>query len=255
MNNSIELVFQSSKGNPVTNSLIVAEMFEKNHQHVMEAIRNLITTVENSTVENCAAKFFHKSTYQNSQNKQQPMYIMNRDGFSLLVMGFTGDKALKFKIAFIEAFNHMEQKLRATIAIPQNFAEALELAAKQARQIDEKNKLIEKQAPAVDFVARAIDNGNLTDIGQASKILKLPFGRNTFFKTLREQGVFFKNRNEPKQEYIERKYFELREKEIPRDEHPAFMVTKILVTKKGLFWLAGMFKVDYPSTGSVSKIV
>lgn len=239
-----ELVFISKKGNPVTTSLLVAEKFGKNHRDVLKAIRNLI---DDTTAQNCAVlTMFYETAYLNEQNKKQPMFMMNRDGFALLVMGFTGEKALNFKIDFINAFNQMEEKLKGQkLAIPQNFAEALELAAKQAREIDEKNKIIEKQAPAVDFVNRAIDLGHLTDIGQAAKILKLPFGRNTFFKILREKGVFFKNRNEPKQEYIERGYFQLREKQIDRDEHPSFMVTKILVTQKGLFWLSKIFGVDY----------
>jgi anti-repressor protein len=88
------IVIKSSKGTPVTTSLIVAEMFEKNHRDVLESIRNLFTTAENSAV----LKMFYESSYTNSQNKKQPMFIMNRDGFSLLVMGFSGEKALKFKI-------------------------------------------------------------------------------------------------------------------------------------------------------------
>ena len=230
-----ELVLTSSKGNPVTTSLIVAEIFEKNHRHVLEAIRNLITTAENPAV----LKMFYESTYKNDQNKKQPMFIMNRDGFSLLVMGFTGEKALKFKIQFIEAFNHMEQKLRQVVpAIPASFAEALELAAHQARQLEAKDKQLAIQAPKVSFADRVIDSGNLIDIGQAAKLLKLSFGRNTFFFKLKEDGIFFKGRNEPKQEYIERGYFELREQSIERENHPPLTVTKVLVTQSGLFWLS-----------------
>ena len=55
---------------------------------------------------------FHKTTYINEQNGQSyPMYLMNRDGFSLLVMGFTGAKALEWKLKYIEAFNAMEKEL------------------------------------------------------------------------------------------------------------------------------------------------
>ncbi|MGV8092493.1 MAG: Rha family transcriptional regulator [Mangrovibacterium sp.] len=237
-----DLVFTSKKGAPVTNSLLVAEKFEKRHDHILRDIKNMITK---DSTQNWG-QFFYSTTYGDSSGKQNEMYIMNRDGFSLLVMGFTGIKALRFKIDYIDAFNKMEEALKSkALIIPQTYAEALELAAKQAREIEEKDKLIERQAPAVDFVSRAVDSGHLTDIGQAAKILKLPFGRNTFFKTLRQQGILFKNRNEPKQEYIDRGYFELREDEIKRNEHPSFMITKILVTQKGLFWLSKIFKVDY----------
>lgn len=81
------------------------------------------------------------------------------------------------------------------------------------------------------------------DVGQAAKILNLPFGRNTLFQRLRERGIFFCNRNEPKQEYINRGYFELKEKLIDRNNHESFTVIKVLVTQKGLDFLARQFEV------------
>lgn len=90
----------------VTTSLILAEAFEKEHKHVMETIRKL--TAENSTVR----KMFIEDTYLNSRNQQQPMFYMNRDGFTLLAMGFTGSKAMEFKLKYIDAFNKMEEQIR-----------------------------------------------------------------------------------------------------------------------------------------------
>lgn len=60
---------------------------------------------------------------------------------------------------------------------------------------------------------------------------------------LRDMGVFFKNKNEPKQEYVKRGYFVLKEKWIDRNNHDGFMVLKVLVTQKGLEFLANLFKV------------
>lgn len=91
----------------VTDSLQVAEHFGKQHKDVLKAIDNLVA-------QNCAAKsFFFEATHEN-RGKQYKMYYMNRDGFSLLVMGFTGKEALEWKIKFIEAFNEMEKTLRST---------------------------------------------------------------------------------------------------------------------------------------------
>lgn len=90
----------------LTTSLKVADTFNKKHQHVMESIRNL--TVENSTVK----KMFVLSTYVNSRGQEQPMYYMNRDGFTLLAMGFTGKDAMKFKLEYIAAFNKMDDLIR-----------------------------------------------------------------------------------------------------------------------------------------------
>lgn len=90
----------------LVSSLEVAKNFGKNHQHVMRDIRNLREGVQNWT------DLFYKSTYVHEQNKQQyPMYLMNRDGFTLLAMGFTGKDALEWKLKYIQAFNEMEAKL------------------------------------------------------------------------------------------------------------------------------------------------
>lgn len=237
-----DLAFKSEKGNPVTTSLLVADKFGKRHKHVIESIKNIVSSAENS------AQFFYSTTYIDSSGKSNSMYIMNRDGFTLLAMGFTGKKAMSFKLEYIQQFNQMEQALKANqhldfsnpdtvLMLVQNWKE------EQQKRI-EAEKIVASMQPKADFVDRAIDMGHLTDIGQAAKILKLPFGRNTLFKKLQEEGVFFKGRNEPKQEYIQRGYFELREKEIPRDNHPSFMVTKVLVTQKGLFWLSNLFKKE-----------
>ena len=129
----------------VTTSLKVAEVFEKKHIHVMEAIRKL--TAENSTIENSVVgNMFVKSIYLNTQKHEQPMYYMNRDGFTLLAMGFNGKKALEFKLKYIEAFNKMESlvKKENQFAMPQTFCEALQLAADQ-------QKLIEKNHPKVNY--------------------------------------------------------------------------------------------------------
>lgn len=100
-----DLVVMKNK-QAVTTSLNVAEVFEKNHQHILEAIDNL--TVENSTVKN----MFMEDTYINSRGRAYRQILMNRDGFTLLAMGFTGQKALQFKLQYIDAFNQMENHIK-----------------------------------------------------------------------------------------------------------------------------------------------
>lgn len=99
-----ELVSLSNR-EPVTTSLIVAEKFNKRHDHVLRAVQNL----------ECSEKFrllnFGESSYRNEQNKKQPMYTITRDGFMFLAMGFTGKKAAQWKERFIEAFKYMESAL------------------------------------------------------------------------------------------------------------------------------------------------
>lgn len=103
------LVFKGHNDQALTNSLLVAEKFGKNHRDVLESIRELVR----GCAENSADPMFAESTYTNEQNGQEyPMFLMNRDGFTLLAMGFTGKKAFKFKLDYIAAFNAMEQQLK-----------------------------------------------------------------------------------------------------------------------------------------------
>lgn len=89
----------------VVSSKDLAEHFGKQHKHVIEIIRDILSA------ENSANEFFHEESYSYN-GRQLPMYLMNRDGFSLLAMGFTGKKALQWKLKYIEAFNEMEETLK-----------------------------------------------------------------------------------------------------------------------------------------------
>lgn len=89
-----------------TDSLQVAEYFHKNHQHVLEKIDKIV--VENSTTKS----MFKFSTYKANDNQMHRICYMNRDGFTLLAMGFNGKKAMEWKLKYIEAFNQMENIIR-----------------------------------------------------------------------------------------------------------------------------------------------
>ena len=97
-------------GKPMASSREVAEHFGKEHKNVLQSISNL--AAENSATK----KMFLESTYEN-RGKQYPEYLMTRDGFSLLVMGFTGKSALEWKLKYIAAFNKMEEQIKGS-AIP-----------------------------------------------------------------------------------------------------------------------------------------
>lgn len=89
----------------VVSSKDIAEHFCKEHKVVLRAIREILLE------QNCANEFFHEESYSYN-GRRLPMYLMNRDGFSLLAMGFTGKKALQWKLKYIEAFNEMEETLK-----------------------------------------------------------------------------------------------------------------------------------------------
>jgi len=103
----VEIVKLDKKEVTVVTSLDVAETFEKEHKHVLEDIRRIGDTL--STAEFSA--LFYESTYKASNGKSNPLYYMNRDGFTLLVMGYNGEKAMRFKLAYIRQFNAMENAL------------------------------------------------------------------------------------------------------------------------------------------------
>lgn len=117
-----------------------------------------------------------------------------------------------------------------------------------------KDEVIAKQEPLASFAKTAFATDDKVDIGMSAKILKLGFGRNTLFDKLRKAGVFFANRNEPKQRFIDAGYFEMKEKFIERNNHPGFVVTKVLVTQKGLAYLNHLFGGN-PSDGKLARIV
>lgn len=132
-----ELVFKGSNDQALTSSLLVAEKFGKEHRRVLQDIREL----------GCSKTFrehnFVLSSYNSSQNKELPMYIMTKDGFTLLAMGYTGDTAMRFKEEYIAAFNKMEETIKSGgYLVPSSFSEALMLAANQQKQIEEQQKQI-----------------------------------------------------------------------------------------------------------------
>lgn len=125
-----------SKGKEVTvvTSLDVAETFEKEHRRVLQDIRDL----------KCSEEFrlhnFVQSSYVNEQGHNQSMFIMTKDGFTLLAMGYTGEKAMKFKEAYINQFNQMEELLKGKlierekgIAVRQSLTKAIQQSSENER--------------------------------------------------------------------------------------------------------------------------
>ena len=118
-------------GRPATTSREVAHYFRKRHDNVVRDIRSIM--------DNCPEEFtalnFEVSNYLDQTGRSLPMYIIFRDGFTLLAMGYTGPEAMRFKLAYIEAFNRMEAELakrnRPALPAAPRFDEAamLELAA------------------------------------------------------------------------------------------------------------------------------
>ena len=166
-----DLVFEK-EGKFFTDSLKIASVFEKEHSKVIDIIKKLIDTgkIGNAKIS--------VTSYTTNQNKTHSLYLLDRDIFSLVVMGFTGDKALDFKLAYINQFNQMEQSLKEQYSKPiQKELSAMELMAitlkgfqeqetkvlfqikKESESIKhETNKALESQRKEIDIKIQEIDN-------------------------------------------------------------------------------------------------
>lgn len=130
----VEVMMIGKVETSIVTSLDIAETFGKEHKRVLQDIRDL----------ECSEDFrqhnFVQSSYVNSQNKKQPMYYVTRDGFTLLAMGYTGEKAMKFKEGYIRQFNAMEKLLigkikerEKGIAVRQAFTKAIQQSSENER--------------------------------------------------------------------------------------------------------------------------
>ena len=120
-----ELVFKGQNDQVLTNSILVAEKFGKEPNDVVRAIDNLLQNADNecdAKVRDMFVEYTEDVPQPNGGVKSARRFIMNRDGFTLLAMGFTGKKALKFKLEYIAAFNSMENALKRHLSSAQMFA-------------------------------------------------------------------------------------------------------------------------------------
>lgn len=120
-----EIKIKEEKGVMVVSSREISLNFEKRHSDVLEKIESLMREM-NSTEK--SVQYFILNNYKDDSGKSNKEYLLTRDGFSLLVMGFNGSKALKWKLKYIEAFNNMEEyiktKQKSTLDIQSKNADA-----------------------------------------------------------------------------------------------------------------------------------
>ena len=245
-----DLVYKTEKGTPVTDSLKVAQVFDKRHDNVLKSIRN-ICRPQNVGEQTEQSKWFYESSYIDANGVKRPMFIMNRDGFSLLAMGLTGVKAMQFKVGFIEQFNQMERIVQevkaASPAIPQSFSEALRLAASQAEQIEQQQKQLEAQRPRVLF-SQAVETAKESVlIGELAKILcqnGVETGERRLFAWMREHEYlckFGERYNQPTQKAMEMGLFEMKKTTINKPSGETIVSTTTKVTGKGQIYFVNKF--------------
>jgi len=113
-------VFADTNDTARVDSLFVAEFFEKRHDHVIRDIRK-ITAPKSGLSDNFIHSNFKADSYKDSTGRKLPCYFMTRDGFTMLVMGYSGQKAMKFKELYIRRFNEMESFIKTLVSARQEF--------------------------------------------------------------------------------------------------------------------------------------
>ena len=153
----------------VTDSRSVAGHFGKEHGKVLRSIDNLVS--QNGLIKN----MFLEQTRE-YHGRDFRYYLMNRDGFSLLVMGFTGVKALGWKLKYIEAFNSMERKLKEAPMASYLVDDEIERAKRWIEEQQEKRKIaaeLEVAKPLADQTIRYVDKGHLIGFRELAKELNI----------------------------------------------------------------------------------
>ena len=243
-----ELVFKGESNQVLTNSLLVAEKFGKEHNKVIRDIQNL------SCSDEFRAANFGVSSYISLQNKELPMYVMTKDGFSFLVMGYTGVKAGMFKEEYIKAFNKMEETIKnGGFNVPKSFREALLLAAEQQevienqqKQIEEKNAKIEADKPKVLFSEAVSASNKSILVRELAKLITqngYQIGEKQLYERLRKAGYLCssgESRNQPTQTYMNIGLFEIK-KRVIMDGDDAKVYNTTVVTPKGVHYFINKF--------------
>jgi anti-repressor protein len=223
----------------ITTSKIIAETFGKRHDHVLRDIDNIRKDVPNF------GEMFHETETQDSYGRQQRIYEITRDGFSLLAMGFTGAEAMEWKIKYLEAFN----KLEAFWNSPEQIMARAHRIAEQTiasleQKLQQKDFLIEQNKPKALFADAVASSKTSILIGELAKIIcqnGYQIGQKRLFNWLRENGYLMKASNLPTQRYIEQGLFEIKESTITTGDGVTRITKTTKVTGKGQIYFVNKF--------------
>ena len=241
------IILSTQNGEPVASSRQIAENFEKRHDHVMRDIEDII---KKGLPKNGDTPMFFKTEYTNDQNGQKyPMYLMNRDGFALLVMGFNNsEKAFAWKLKYIQAFNEMERKLthRPQLSRAELMAQAL-IAAHD--ELEHKDRQIAELTPKGIFADAVSASKKSILVGELAKLLcqnGVQIGQNRLFVWMRERGYLIKgpkrsDYNMPTQRAVEQGLFEIKETTVVHSDGHTSINKTPKVTGKGQVYFVNQF--------------
>lgn len=269
-----DITLFNQDGRILASSRDVAEKFRKRHQEVVYAIEGRKCNCDGNSkckkcngrgyiqlgilqeneisVESHLSKMFIKTPYKDSMNRTKYEYLMNRDGFSLLCMGFTGKKALEWKLKYIDAFNKMEDALKSVDYLSEEEKLKLQLFSKDPLEVaSAHNRLVELEvvkatAPlipkaeyhdAIEVASNCVNFGKFSATLQNKEGIKL--GRNTIMDWCRDKGYLCSSialKNKPSQQMLSNGYMQYKQNTNERNGKTYINYTPLL-TGKGEIWL------------------
>ena len=239
-------------GQLVVDSREVAEMVEKRHDHLIRDIKGYNKVIEDSPILG-TLDFFIPSTYINSQNKEQPCYLLTKKGCDMVANKMTGEKGVTFTATYIDKFYEMENQLqKPSFDNLLNNPDAIIQLATNWKEEKEKRMLleqkVEKDKPKVIFAEAVSASKTTILIGELAKLIKqngYNIGQNRLFEWLRNNSYLIRRKgtdyNMPTQKSMEMKLFEVKETAITHSDGHVTVNKTPKVTGKGQEYFVNKF--------------
>lgn len=229
----------------VTDSRTVADVFDKRHDHVLRDIDKMRKDLPNF------GEMFAEAKEPDSYGRDRRVFFLNRDGFTLLAMGFTGTKAMQWKVKYIDAFNRMEAELKRKHQDSYMIADPVERAKKWIEEETlrkEQAQQIEAMKPKALFADSVTASDSTILVGELAKVLKgngVSIGQNRLFVWMRENGYLINRKgsdwNMPTQKAMELGLFKVKETVINHSDGSISISKTVKVTGKGQLYFVNKF--------------
>lgn len=162
----------------VTSSSNIAETFNKQHAHILRDVDGLKKDVSNF------GEMFFEATEPDSYGRNRRIYLMNRDGFTLLAMGFTGSKALHFKLEYINAFNEMEKKM----VQPKSSAELIAMMAQNNVEQERRLSAVEEKQETITGILSLTNNDWRNKVNAILNGIALKLGGGQYYSDIKNES-------------------------------------------------------------------
>lgn len=219
-----------NNSNQTITSREIADLTGKRHDNVLRDCEKLNESYSKLGLLKIEEGFYILESTGKQQHREMRLSKMQSMD---LMTGYKIELRIKVNRRWEELENTQQQFL-----VPQTYSEALKLASMQAEKLEIQDQQIKKMLPRSEFVDVVFSTDKLLQGSEVCKLLNLPFGNVTLYKRLREDGIFFKDKNEPMQRYVDAGYFRLKEEYVPNLEN---FIIRAYFTQKGLGFIAKKF--------------